>query len=57
MSKELAEQIFKPGNLVFGGTFSPDVELRRFLIEGIKPGVALRISRGLTPHAICMCLL
>lgn len=54
-----AEQIFKPGNLAWGGTFLDNQSLRAFLQEGIKTGTAAGKSEYLadTPDQICMALL
>lgn len=35
-----AEQVFKPGNLAWGGDFFDNQSLRAFLQEGIKTGTA-----------------
>lgn len=51
---EVAERVFKPGNLVFGGSLR---KLPSYAEQGIRPGSALGLDWCFTPENICFALL
>lgn len=53
-SRELAEEVFKPGNLVYGGHLG---DFRPYLEVGIRPAAAVGRRFSRTPDNICLALM